>query len=492
MRCDYFDDAGTQQPSDSNSGGTPIPGLTWSTEIEATIDRWRRIGQASIGAWIIDLHARGHSYSREDLHLMHTMMSRADVSADGEYTIWHFTNQHTLIESKSRPYLVHACLAFTAVGLAWEQNSASIKTLAYHHGAIALRGLQEAMAVFADADRDAILLASLLLSWQANDCKSWLSLTQRMRSLISPMDNAGSMSYIHTLIEDLTSVVPDHFASSQAMGSNIEHYNSILQQVYTSLETLQPYITGRREGVWIEQIKDYVDRLLGAPPPQSTDQEFEYLYVFRKYLFWVPPTSLRSQSRDPLTLVVLAFLYSTAMKLGQIFPTVGPALIAKLAARPLREILDAFDNMPQGGVLQNQQITISYLLDFPRMAAEEYRSQVQSAASVPQFAESASGYDTVSTELSYSIEAFGVPVPSPAFGPMAAHSRMPSDHTSGQASPFLEVPQLHSVPPRGMAAYEVSWPVMSQSPHSEYEFTQESDGLFDASGGFVAPQLLWT
>ena len=67
------------------------------------------------------------------------------------------------------PFLVHAILAFGSSTLAWEQISADAKNLAYYHGGIALQGLQNAISMFSRENADAVLAASILLSWQANE-----------------------------------------------------------------------------------------------------------------------------------------------------------------------------------------------------------------------------------------------------------------------------------------------------------------------------------
>ena len=66
-------------------------------------------------------------------------------------------------------FVMNALLAFSASHLAWISTSAETRNLAYQHGAVALKGLQMALANFSKANSDAVLAASLLLSWQAHD-----------------------------------------------------------------------------------------------------------------------------------------------------------------------------------------------------------------------------------------------------------------------------------------------------------------------------------
>lgn len=62
-----------------------------------------------------------------------------------------------------------AILAFSATHMAWVTNSLETKNLAYFHRGVALKGLQEAIGNFSEANSDAVLAASILLSWQVTD-----------------------------------------------------------------------------------------------------------------------------------------------------------------------------------------------------------------------------------------------------------------------------------------------------------------------------------
>jgi hypothetical protein len=62
-----------------------------------------------------------------------------------------------------------AVLALSASHLAWETNDAETEHLAYHHRGVALKGLHEAIGSFSRDNSEAILAASMLLSWQATE-----------------------------------------------------------------------------------------------------------------------------------------------------------------------------------------------------------------------------------------------------------------------------------------------------------------------------------
>jgi len=69
----------------------------------------------------------------------------------------------------THPYVLHALLAFSAMHLAFLTSCPAVGNMAYEHRGAALKGLQEAISTFSRETSDAILAASLVLSWQATD-----------------------------------------------------------------------------------------------------------------------------------------------------------------------------------------------------------------------------------------------------------------------------------------------------------------------------------
>jgi len=64
---------------------------------------------------------------------------------------------------------MHAALAFSANHLAWVSQSSETRNLAFNYSAAAMKGLHEAIGSFSKANSDAVLAASLLLSWQSTE-----------------------------------------------------------------------------------------------------------------------------------------------------------------------------------------------------------------------------------------------------------------------------------------------------------------------------------
>ena len=66
-------------------------------------------------------------------------------------------------------FVMHALLALSATHLAWLTDCPLTAQMAYEHRGIALKGLHEAIGNFERENSDAVLAASLLLSWQATE-----------------------------------------------------------------------------------------------------------------------------------------------------------------------------------------------------------------------------------------------------------------------------------------------------------------------------------
>jgi hypothetical protein len=66
---------------------------------------------------------------------------------------------------------MHSLLALSASHLAWLTGCTLTANMAFEHRGIALKGLHDAIGSFLRENSDAVLAASLLLSWQATE---WL------------------------------------------------------------------------------------------------------------------------------------------------------------------------------------------------------------------------------------------------------------------------------------------------------------------------------
>ena len=66
-------------------------------------------------------------------------------------------------------FVMSSILALSATHLGWKTQNTEIEHLADYHRGVALKGLHEAIGAFSRDNSEAILAASMLLSWQASE-----------------------------------------------------------------------------------------------------------------------------------------------------------------------------------------------------------------------------------------------------------------------------------------------------------------------------------
>ncbi|KAL2167279.1 hypothetical protein VTG60DRAFT_1474 [Thermothelomyces hinnuleus] len=168
IRCPYND---VSVPED-RAGSPDKPDLMWTPEIEATIDQWRRTGMFPFPSLGIYPAPAPEYLTLEELRLIHHVASISHQMQEldaNDFTLW--TRQiPTIIRiGATHRYVLHALLAFSAMHLAYLTGCPAVGNMAYEHRGAALKGLQEAISTFSRETSDAILAASLVLSWQATD-----------------------------------------------------------------------------------------------------------------------------------------------------------------------------------------------------------------------------------------------------------------------------------------------------------------------------------
>ena len=285
-----------------------------------------------------------------------------------------------------------------------------------------------------------------------------------------------------------------------------EHLN-ILSDIQSSLVRLQPYLSLTRheqEGKWVEQLRNYIERLRASGAAQTTEEQFEQLYALRKWLFWVPISLLAAKHRDATVMVVLAHFYATALALEPIFPEIGAVFCADRSLGPLEEIVLIVQGY-QNPTYDDRTQSVSYLIQYPNDVANTYknrrewmRQQAGESSPVPQtpYNLEALNMDLQNQLTQYS---YGQSL-SPAFAPSPLNffpaATLPG-LASGPTSPYLEVPRTsvdltYSSPPYvaplGSPATGPHYSVPEQHPFS---FGMPPFGYQNPSG-FVTATPIWT
>lgn len=495
--CDYLETASSVSSTESFGASVEslatqfsVPDLSGTPEADATVNRWLRAGVCIMGDIRVLLRNPDYTYQKNDLLLLHHCLKAGQAPETSRYTVWTSKIPRFLAIASKHTFLMHAILSFAGAAFAFESQAPDAKSLAYHHGGIALRGLQHAITNFSKDNADAVLGASILLSWQANDWRSWASLITGIRTVVSSMRSWREVSMISDLITEQELSIPDSFPNPSQQPTDAAEYDSVIQHMYYSLDNLQQhYLYGREEELpWAEVLKDYLVRLRHVRPAQSAEEQFNNLYAFRKWVFWIPSICLQSERRDYLTLVLLSHLYASALQLEPLFADVAPAFCSLVVLQPLEEILKTFESLGSQAFHDQHVQDLLGLMDYPKRAIADYQARTLQLdfESMNPRRSSPPGLDRLNLDLAKYIETYGdAGHYSPAFMPSPVNRPDSSSLASEHSSPYLDMPG-----DRLSGAYSVSSLGSSYLPSGTYQ----DEALFrsaDTPSGFVAQDLLW-
>ncbi|KAF9885924.1 hypothetical protein FE257_012214 [Aspergillus nanangensis] len=377
-RCDYMDVAAIQ---DESSAARKIPDLLMSAEIELEIKNWHITGIAPFPELVHFPRSGWSKLSRTDLRLVHHIIGLSiDLHRRGlsNCTIWAQKMPIFLSIAVSHDFVMSSILTLSASHLAWVTRNKETKQLAYHHRGVAIQGLQKALSTFSRENCDAILAASILLSWQASEWQSWASLQQGLTTVLDSMHpmwkqeselalfldnqrylgctNAPVMSGYHFQDEDLAS----------------------LDQTIIGLQNVQNRVAHnpeyyRRMSELVEFVRLFRKDLLSQMPEQA----FERMQPLRRWLFWLPPAMLRGGDSDMGALAILAQFFGVGVALDSLFPDLGGAYLGPLSVGPIEEIYRVIVTRSTADPFNPELQMAATLMDLPSHIVAKYKSRLQ-------------------------------------------------------------------------------------------------------------------
>ncbi|PHH84081.1 hypothetical protein CDD83_2526 [Cordyceps sp. RAO-2017] len=395
IRCPYND---VQAPDADRSTTPDKPDLMWTPQIEAAIADWQATGVFPFPSLGVYPPQMPHLYSLEDLRLIYHVASLyhqlASIDANN-FTLWTRHIPTLLRIGATTPYVMHALLAFSAMHIAFLTDCPLVGSMAFEHRGVALSGLHEAIGSFSRGTSDAILAASLVLSWQATDWRSWTQLMQGTSTVIDAMEPWKHESQFGDFIAESStfptappSPGPDH-RPSQPREEDIQAYQRTLEQV----QRVEAHLKRNKEET--TQIQHLVGFLKGArkiSPTLSIAAQYERLQPLRTWLFWMPVGYLQNQHGSPNSLVIIAHLYTVALLMERLFPEIGAAYFGSLSISPVEEIARRLMSISVAGGHDGrvQPQTPLTLMEFPIDTVNEFRSrmgwvQPERTPSFPQF-----------------------------------------------------------------------------------------------------------
>ncbi|KAL1882984.1 hypothetical protein VTK73DRAFT_506 [Phialemonium thermophilum] len=392
MRCPYND-----IPAPEERSATPDkPDLMWTPEIEAAINQWRTTGVFPFPSLDINPAPSPQLLTLEEMRLIYHVASISHqleiINANG-FTLW--TRQiPTIIRiGATHRYVLHALLAFSAMHMTFLNEDPLVGNMAYEHRGIALIGLHGAISTFSKENSDAILAASLVLSWQATDWKSWTQLMQGTTTVIEAMDAWKHESQFGDFIAESStfptappSPLPEHKPCQPS-----EEDLDVFQQTLQHLQKVEAHL--KQSGEDTKQFAQLITFVKGArkvSPSLSVAQQFDRLQPLRQWLFWLPVSYLQQTSGSPNALVVIAHYYTVALLMERLFPEIGAAYFGSLTISPVEEIARRLLSINVSAGQEGRMQMPLTLMEFPIDTVTEFRTRmgwIQPARtpSFPQF-----------------------------------------------------------------------------------------------------------
>ncbi|EER26884.1 Fungal Zn binuclear cluster domain containing protein [Coccidioides posadasii C735 delta SOWgp] len=522
-RCDYMDVFIAQEQAAS----TRCPDLLMSPEIEMEIDTWQRTGNPPFPELQPSSRTYWYRFSKTDLRLIHHISGLSiDLHRRGysSCTVWAQKMPIFLAIALSSDFVMSAILALSASHLAWMTQNQDTEHLAYHHRGVALKGLHEAIGSFSRGNSDAILAASLLLSWQATEWRSWASLQQGVSTVLNSMETwwkdeselarfMDSQRAFRSARSPLTPTYPGGMA--QFHNDDIMRFDRIL----ASLQNIHQRVSHNQEHYRrITDLLSFAHRLREDLPVQSPEKAFERLQPLRTWLFWLPPTMLRGGDTDLGALAVLSQFFGLALALEPIFPEFGGSYLGSMSVTPIEDIRKILYHRRATNPFAPEVPLALSLMELPGEIVAEYRSRLQwsprasldaySSGShspyqslptphLPPTPTTASHYPTYTTSPLHSPLSPAI-VGSPYQMPTIIDSRRHSQAFT--ASPSLPPESIddrtaeykHHPHEQHPAVFNPAYLGNLIHPGTPLGIDYGHSAPLDVTGGLVAPELCWT
>ncbi|EED21382.1 C6 transcription factor RosA-like, putative [Talaromyces stipitatus ATCC 10500] len=364
-----------------NATATP-PNLLLTPGIDAEIEQWRATGVPPFPELALCPRNDWHRFSKSTLRLIYHI---AGLSIDlhrrglGDTTVWSANMPRLLAIAVMSDYVMSSILALSALHMAYVTGSKETLNLSHHHRNIASKGLQDALGAFSREGCDAILAASLVLSWQAVD---WTSISTLQKGILFVLDSMHpswkESSEIAQILENQRALRIRGLTADPNSSPNgtlqIGNIDSTIADLHRSQERLQH----------IPEFYDTITELIGFMkqvrseiPFQSPKISFARLQSLRAWILWLPTKLLRGGEGDLGALAVLAHFYSAALVLEPFFPGLEGSYLGCMTLN-LVENVDVILQARQSR-FQTSHIAqlATALMDGLRHSVNEYKTPIQ-------------------------------------------------------------------------------------------------------------------
>ncbi|OAL40579.1 hypothetical protein AYO20_00315 [Fonsecaea nubica] len=376
--------------------GTTPPDLLMSPELQLRLDNWRLTGESPLQELQVSDRIYWTRFSTIDLRLVHHITTLSTDMYNLGYspcTVWVSRMPSLISAALTHDFVMSALLALSASHLAWQTKNTDTVNLAYHHRGVAIKGLHQAIGAFSRENSEAILAASILLSWQATDwcvqClatlqqltitrRGWASLQQGVSTVLSAMRMWIHESELARYLESQRTIARARTPATPSMphAQVLIPHDELrrIEEIITAIHNLRLRLSANEElQEHAGQLLDYLQDLQRDLSIASPDKAFSRLQPLRDMIFWLPPLILQGPDPDLGPLALLAHLYAGALAIEPLFPEIGGAYLGNMSIGPLEKI---HDMLRTRRATQPQDTSISLalsLMEVPIQIMTSYR-----------------------------------------------------------------------------------------------------------------------
>ncbi|KAB5545626.1 hypothetical protein GE09DRAFT_1243347 [Coniochaeta sp. 2T2.1] len=381
MRCPYND----SPPAEERSASPDKPDLLWTPEIDRGLKPWIETSVFPFPALNIRPTPDPLSLTLVEARLIYHVAEICDrLNAIGcsEFTLW--TRQiPTIIQiGATHRYVLDALFAFSAMNISSQTSCPIVGNIVYEYRGTALKGLHKAIGSFSMETSDAVLAASLVLSWQANDWQSWRDHMSGTLSVIdainkSPWRENSQFSDFIAECSTFPTTLPSPRPGHKPKQRSKEDLDA-LERTFAECQAVEGQL--KRMGENTKEFTNLVNFLKGirrACNGLTVEQQFDHLSPLRGWLLWAPVDYLQQTEGSPSALLTIAYFYTVALVMERLFPEVGAAYFGSLTMAPLDAIYQRLGGIiPRTFEEQTMMSGIMQSMRFPVTVLDEFRSRM--------------------------------------------------------------------------------------------------------------------
>ncbi|KAK9330758.1 hypothetical protein V1520DRAFT_339521 [Lipomyces starkeyi] len=367
-RCDFLDLVAS---SECNSWTQAI--LDWSAKSQEVIKEYPQL-PVQFPVAFQELHGVDSAADSQFIH--HVCRVTDELQRGGGYRLSFGTTELPLI---MRLAVSHECVREAVMGLgathlALATKNAEISELGYLHRGRAFHSLQDAINKISIKNVDAVLAASVVLSWQAPDPQTYMCLKRGIRSVLKAMESWNHISEMRDYFDDVA-IIPSLIGDDLSDDAPEAPSNLLIDtSICSSLDRLRPLVADAPElRVSVQELYNFIQNQRIAPPGPSATSQLKALHPMRTWLHWMPTNFLRMSYHDPRVLLVMAHFEAVSIAVAPLFPAASAPNFVERRVRVVQRI----DQVIRPFIVKHHRLTGHDLMLVPRRVALTYEPNVQ-------------------------------------------------------------------------------------------------------------------